>query len=337
MSSINILIVEDEAIVAADLKNKLGRIGYGVSGIAPDGAQAVEMALNQKPQLILMDIQLDGPLDGIETAMEIQRRQDVPIVYLTAHSDRATLSRAKLSGPFGYILKPFDDSQLALQIELAIYKHQTEKQLQDQRELLHVTLHSIGEGVIATDGDGDIAFINPVAESLTGWSNDTAIGKPIDRVFRIVDEHTRAPLTDLIVNLQSEAKLSSPASHWQLVAREGRKLPVWISGAPIRDSRQRFRGVVLVFRDISRQRQSESEKDALLAELQNAMGKVRMLSGLLPICSSCKKIRDDNGDWNQIEDYIGKRSEADFSHGICPDCVKKLYPGFNLNAGDGGD
>ena len=104
----------------------------------------------------------------------------------------------------------------------------------------------------------------------------------------------------------------------------------WISGAPIRDKQDNFQGIILVFRDISLQRQSEKEKDSLIAELKEAMGKVKTLSGLLPICASCKKIRDDKGYWNQIEAYIRKHSTVEFSHGICPDCAKKLYPDINI-------
>jgi PAS domain S-box-containing protein len=325
MSKAVILIVEDETIVAADLEIKLKQLGYEVAGIASQGREAVEMAMRRKPQLVLMDIQLEGSMDGIETAREINSRHDVPIVYLTAHSDPATLSRAKLSGPFGYILKPFDERELVTQIELAFYKHQTDKQLHDQRELLRITLSSIGDGVIATNAQGDISFINSVAESLTGWSADGAIGKPLDKVLRVIDEHTAEALENPMENLVNTGKISSPASRWLLHGRAGAKIPIWSSGAPIRDNKDHFRGLVLVFRDISLQRQAEKEKDSLIAELKKAMGKVKMLSGLLPICASCKKIRDDKGYWNQIEAYIRTHSEAEFSHGICPECAQKLY------------
>ena len=325
-----ILIVEDEIIVAADLEMKLKQIGYVVAGIASRGREAVDMAQHYKPQLILMDIQLDGSMDGIETAEKIKSFLDVPIVYLTAHSDRATLSRAKLSGPLGYILKPFDDRELVTQIELAIYKHQTDRQLHGQRELLRVTLSSIGDGVIATNPEGNINFINSVGESLTGWSKNDAIGKSLDEVFRIINEHTRESLTNPMEDLLNTGLMSNPASQWLLLSREKKKIPVWISGAPIRGKQDNFQGIILVFRDISLQRQSEKEKDSLIAELKEAMGKVKTLSGLLPICASCKKIRDDKGYWNQIEAYIRKHSKVEFSHGICPDCAKKLYPDIDI-------
>lgn len=325
MSKLAILIVEDETIVAADLEMKLKQIGYEVAGIASQGREAVDMAMRYKPQLILMDIQLEGSMDGIKTAGAIHSRYDIPIVYLTAHSDPATLSRAKLSGPFGYILKPFDERELVTQIELAIYKHQTERRLQDKRELLRVTLSSIGDGVIATNPEGNISFINSVAESLTGWRGSQAIGEPLDKVFRIISERTQESLKNPMENLLNTGKISNQDSRWLLHGREGTKTPIWSSGAPIRDKKEHFRGLVLVFRDISLQRQAEKEKDSLIAELEKAMRKVKLLSGLLPICASCKKIRDDKGYWNQIEAYIKSHSEAEFSHSICPDCMEKLY------------
>ena len=213
MNKTSILIVEDEIIIAADLENKLKQIGYDVAGIASRGAEAVEMARCRRPRLILMDIQLDGSMDGIETADTIRRRYDIPVIFLTAHSDHTTLSRAKLTGPFGYILKPFEDRELVTQIELALYKHDTEHQAQKQRELLKAAL---------------------------------------------------------------------------------------------------------------------SEKEAIIAELKEAVDRVHTLSGLLPICSSCKNIRDDKGYWNQIEAYIQAHSKAEFTHSICPDCAKKLYPGIKI-------
>ena len=154
MSKTTILIVEDEAIVAADLAGKLGRLGYEVAGTAAKGEEAVALAGRLRPHLVLMDIWLKGPMDGIEAAEAIRRQHDVPVVYLTAHSDAATLARAKLTGPFGYILKPFEERELATQIEMALYRHQADRQLRQQREWLRVTLTSIGDAVIATDAAG---------------------------------------------------------------------------------------------------------------------------------------------------------------------------------------
>ena len=174
MSDTSILIVEDEAIVAADLASKLSGLGYQVVGTVADGEGAIALADQLRPQLVLMDVALKGQLDGIETAAMIRRDHDIPVVYLTAYSDRTTLDRAKRTGPFGYVLKPFDEQDLATQIEMALYRHQADRQLREQREWLRVTLHSIGDAVIATDAESRITFMNPVAETLTGWKAQEA-------------------------------------------------------------------------------------------------------------------------------------------------------------------
>jgi two-component system, cell cycle sensor histidine kinase and response regulator CckA len=171
MDKTSILIVEDEGIVAKNLNSKLEQLGYEVAGTATSAEEAVEMALELRPQLILMDIQLSGQRDGIQAAEAIRAQYDVPVIYLTAHSDPATLSRAKLTGPFGYILKPFEMRDLATQIELALYKHQADKQVHEQREWLRVTLTSIGDAVIATDADRAHHVFNPVAEPVAEPAN----------------------------------------------------------------------------------------------------------------------------------------------------------------------
>jgi len=192
-----ILIVEDEAITALDLKQELISLGHEVVGIADNATDAVKAATELKPGLVLMDIRLSGDTDGITAASAIRANDDIPVVFLTAHSDEATLERAVTAAPFGYILKPFQARELKACIEVALYKH----------------------------------------------------GK-------------------------------------------------------------------------------ELEIRRLVADLQAALAKVKLLTGLLPICASCKKIRDTGGDWHVIEDYICAHSEAEFTHGICPDCMTKLYPEF---------
>jgi len=126
-----ILVVEDEGIVAMDIKNRLMRLGYDVPSIALAGEEAVEKAAKICPDLVLMDIMLKGEMDGIEAARQIHERLDIPIVYLTAFSDEDTLQRAKITGPFGYIIKPFEDRELHVALDIALYKHKMERILRE--------------------------------------------------------------------------------------------------------------------------------------------------------------------------------------------------------------
>ena len=193
-----IMVVEDEEIVAMSLEYSLQALGYDIIGVVSSGEKAVEQAVRTHPDLIIMDIRLAGPMDGIEAAEQIRDCLDVPIIYLTAYVDEDTLARAKVSEPFGYIIKPFEDRDLHVAIEIGLYKHQMER-----------------------------------------------------------------------------------------------------------------------------------ERKRLLDELQAALDRIKVLKGLIPICASCKKIRDDEGYWNEVEAYLLKHADAKFSHGICPDCFQKLYPEFS--------
>ena len=192
-----ILVVEDEQNVAEVLKARLESYGYEVCRIVSSGPDALDAAAELKPDVIMMDIKIKGPLDGVETAEHIRRRHDIPVIYLTAYSDSRLLERAKLTEPLAYILKPYDGQELRSAIEIALYRYSAEK-----------------------------------------------------------------------------------------------------------------------------------ERRQLIRELQQALAEVKKLSGLLPICASCKKIRNDQGYWSQVEAYIEEHSEAEFTHSVCPDCAKVLYPGY---------
>ncbi|MEW6303883.1 MAG: response regulator [Verrucomicrobiota bacterium] len=199
MSNAQILVVEDEAIVAKDLTNRLVEMGYQVPAVSMTGREAVAKTEETHPDLILMDIRLKGDMDGVDAASEIRRHQDVPVIYLTAYSDQNTLDRAKQTAPYGYVLKPFVERELQTAIEIALYKHQAER-----------------------------------------------------------------------------------------------------------------------------------DREQLILELEEALSQVRTLSGLLPICASCKKIRDDRGYWNQLESYLTRHSGVEFTHSYCPDCEAKLRAQMGL-------
>jgi PAS domain S-box-containing protein len=269
MSNTAILIVEDEAIVAEDLKNKLKRLGYEVAGIAAEGEEAVALVGSLRPNLVIMDIQLEGSIDGIEAAQAIQHFCDVPVIYLTAHSDSATIARAKLTGPIGYILKPFEERELAIQVELALYKHRIDQQVRRQREWLRVTLTSIGDAVIATDSEGLISFINPVAESLTGWTTDEAVGQSISQVFRVVNEQTGQPLEEPVTQVLREGCAVDLANHAALITKDGRIVPVEDTAAPILTATGEVIGAVLVFQDVTEKRRAEEEQHQLNITLEN--------------------------------------------------------------------
>ena len=137
MSKVNILVVEDESIVSKDIQHSLKKIGYNVVGSASTGEKAIELALSEKPDLILMDIMLKGSMNGIEAADIIKKEMSIPIIFLTAYADESTLAKAKITEPYGYILKPFKEIDIQTSVEMAIYKHKKEQEIIKERDFLY--------------------------------------------------------------------------------------------------------------------------------------------------------------------------------------------------------
>jgi DNA-binding LytR/AlgR family response regulator len=135
MSKINILVVEDESIVAKDIQNSLRRLGYNVPTTVSSGEEAIAHAEEQNPDLVLMDIMLKGELSGIDAAGQIRQRFNIPVIYLTAYADESTLAKAKITEPYGYIIKPFKEIDLHTSIEMALYKHGKESEMRKERDL----------------------------------------------------------------------------------------------------------------------------------------------------------------------------------------------------------
>jgi len=189
-----ILIVEDEAIIAEDISASLKRLGCRVTSMASTGAQAIEMTANDRPDLILMDITLQGPIDGIETAERLRTQDRIPVVYLSGNSDQKTLDRARLTEPFGYLLKPFKEKELQSTIEMALFKNVREERLRKSERWLASTLHDMGDGVITTGLDNVVTFMNPIAERLTGYAAGEALGRPAGQVLQLFHEETKAAI-----------------------------------------------------------------------------------------------------------------------------------------------
>jgi CheY-like chemotaxis protein len=161
-----ILIVEDERIVARDIQNSLQGMGYTVVGMAASGGQAVKKAEKLRPDLVLMDIVLEGPMTGIEAADIIRSRLNIPVIYLTAYAEKEMMNQAKVTLPFGYILKPFNDRELYRTIEMALYRHRAERKLQVAREEFHNIVQKSTDGTMVLDRKGKILFANSAAGSL---------------------------------------------------------------------------------------------------------------------------------------------------------------------------
>ena len=245
-----ILIVEDEIITADDIRESLLDMGYSVLDIVSSGEEAIEKLEKYNPDLVLMDIMLEGAMDGIETANHIRSHFNIPVVYITAYADKEIMERAKVTEPFGYILKPFNERELQINIEIGLYRHKMERRLRESEQWLSSILENLGEAVIATDKNGIIKFMNPFAEAITGWKWEDASGKPLTTAFNIISEGNDKPIDDPVIKAIREEIFYGLANNTMLITKEGLKIPVDIIGSTIKDDANCIIGIVLIFSDI---------------------------------------------------------------------------------------
>ena len=169
MANEKILVVEDERIVAMDIRSTLVRLGYEVPAIISSGEEAIKKAGELHLDLVLMDINLNGKMDGIEAAQQIHDRFDIPVVYLTAYSDEKTLERANVTEPFGYIMKPFEGRELHVAIRIAIYKHRADRRIKESEEKYRQLVESANSIILRMKTSGVITFINRFAQDFFGY------------------------------------------------------------------------------------------------------------------------------------------------------------------------
>lgn len=261
-----ILVVEDEIIVARTISSQLHQLGYMVTGTASSGKVAIAKASETKPDLVLMDIILKGEMDGITTASYIREYLDIPVIFLTAYGDDNTIERAKITQPFGYVVKPFTSKDLRIAIEMGLLKHRLERDIRENRDRLATLLNSISDAVIATDDRGIVTFMNPAAEILTGWHQGDALGTEVSRIFCIVDEVSETILENPVTKVLREQKVVYLEDFTSLITKDGKRVPIGDSASPIIGLPDQVNGVVIVFWDLSERRQTELLEQALQKE-----------------------------------------------------------------------
>ncbi len=250
MPNTRLLVVEDEVLVARDIKARLVKMGYEVVDMAARGVEAIEKALEHRPDLVLMDINLRDEVDGVEAAIRIREQYDVPIIFCTAYSNEDTLERAKVSEPYGYVLKPFDNRELEINIEIALYKHRIERDLADTRRRLDATLTNVSDGVIAAEVDGLVRVINPTAEKITGWSRQQMGNLTLAQAMKL--EPFEASGLHFDLERAAEGMPDGVTSMRQYLRHPGGGLtPIEISVNTIENHSSDL--VVVTFRDISQQ------------------------------------------------------------------------------------
>ncbi len=274
------MIVEDEKTAASYLEKFITDLGYSSLGIVVSGEEAISRSLQAKPDLILMDIILEGPIDGIYAARQINQSNDIPIIFITSSNDMKTVDRVKVSNPFGYIVKPIDKNELKSIIDMAFLRHNMEKMLRNNEHKLSTILNSIADGVIVTDDQGYITYMNPVAEDMTEYAAGAKPEKKLKDIIRI--ENTA------IQSLRDNTAIPLPhdLNYNYLITQSGKKIPVDYSMAPQKDRGGSFAGSVMVIRDITDRVKSEEMVMESISLLRKTMG------GMIQAIASTIETRD---------------------------------------------
>ena len=183
MLTASVFIVEDELIEAQDISQTLEKQGYAVTGIARTGELALEALMKKLPDLVLMDMHLAGKMDGVDTAERIHALYKIPVIFLTAYADEPTLERAKITEPYGYVLKPFDERELHSAIQMALYKHRMEKLAQENERTIRVLANTIPDAVMLLDHTMQIIALNDAMARRLGYNTNIFydLSIPFDR------------------------------------------------------------------------------------------------------------------------------------------------------------
>jgi PAS domain S-box-containing protein len=256
MDKAQIMVVEDEGLVALEIKEALERMGYEVPNVVASGEAALNKVMTERPDLVLMDIRIQGSKDGIETAREIHDNFNVPVVYLTAHSDEKTLERAKVTGSYGYILKPFKDRSLKAAIEVALFKAKKEKDILGDKKQYSLILRSLNEGVIVTDTKGTIKYVNEAALSILLYNQDQILGKNIIKIFTLFDKETKKPIILPITKTVVDSSFIT-SQNYLLANTQGKEIHIDCSIAPLKNGNQIIVGVIIVFKSLEERKQDK--------------------------------------------------------------------------------
>jgi two-component system cell cycle sensor histidine kinase/response regulator CckA len=243
-----IMVVEDEPITAADLEQKLVALGHEVSAWVDTGEEAVALAAEHAPELVLMDIRLRGRMTGIEAAARLRERGDIPVVFLTAFADQETVGEACKTQPYGYLLKPITEGAVAAAVQVALARAAAERSQHAHERWLSAGLSGAGEGLVAVDGRCTIRFVNAQAEALLGGSADVLLGQDAHTIVAFSEGDNGEALHPLDAALR-QGRVTHSSARWLLPGAGPTRICVSYSAAPVLGARGETLGAVLVFRE----------------------------------------------------------------------------------------
>ncbi|HJR61367.1 MAG TPA: PAS domain S-box protein [Vicinamibacterales bacterium] len=312
------LIVHDDLAVARELEARLAGFGYEVAGIAASAREAAASSLRTPPDLVLMSLAPATASGTVSAAAEVRRRWGVPVIFLAASTDEPLLRRAGVTGPSGYVLEPYPERELRLNIEMALLQEAMKTQAHELEDRFFAVSIDL---LCFLDYRGYFKRLNPAWERTLGFTRDELMSKPFIE-FVHPDDRARTRSQNRAV------RDGEPAVGFEnrYLCKDGSFRWFLWNASPDADRRV----IYSVARDITDRKLAEEEREGLVRELRAALAEVKSLQEILPICSYCKKIRDDENYWQSVEGYISRHTNATFSHGICPTCYKKeVEPQFD--------
>jgi PAS domain S-box-containing protein len=254
-------------------------------------------------------------------------RPDVPFICVSGEIGEEESAAIVRAGAHDFVSKSHLD-RLASVVERELAAAETRRHRRQVEELttqLAAIVEGTDDAIFSRDMSGTILTWNTAAQTMYGYTPEEAIGRPISII--VPPEFTHE-LVEILAKLESGQRVERMEA--ERMRKDGSRLRVSMTISPVKNEGGCVIGASIIARDITRRWQLEQERENLIRELQEALSKVKLLSGLLPICANCKRIRDEQGNWQQVERYVHEHSQADFTHGICPQCAKELYPGIEF-------
>jgi len=312
-----VLLIEDNAELAQLISHMLGRgpVSFFTSISLPRLDKAIERLHVGGISVAVLDLGLPDS-SGLESLRRLRSDfPELPVVVLTALEDEAVAVQALREGAQDYLLK----SEISCNTVVRAVRYAIERKRGDQANArLAAIFECSQDAIIGMDLDGAIVSWNPGAERIFGYKLEDVAGQSISVIGR-GDAPDEMPL------ILEWLKRGDPVKDFETVryGKDGRMIHVALSVSAVRNGNGKMFGASIIARDIGERVRAEKERETLFRQLQASLAEVEMLSGLLPICASCKKVRDDQGYWTQVEVYVRDRTNAEFTHGICPECVKR--------------
>jgi PAS domain S-box-containing protein len=323
-SKTRILVVEDESIVAKDIQKSLEKLGYEVPATASSAPAAYEKLDELNPDLVFLDIRLKGEQDGIDIAGYIKDRFEIPVIFLTSYVDQETLDRAKHTEPYGYIVKPFNESELKTTVEMALYKFSRDREVRASQQRLVNALALVEEMIIVVDSDGNINYLSERAEKVLGISSSAAAGTPVFQLVNLADDGGKTvELSALMERMRADQTWDRDQATLT-IQKGGQTLQGAISVSPIHDEKNLFLGCAFVFSDKPAERPKVADESTSVSLLDS---QVIQNSFFVKKGSMLVKVFMENIQWIQaMDNYVIIQTTVDqfVIHSTMKDIEAKL-------------